>query len=106
MMERRALATIARFVSDSARILPHCCQGSILENTHRGPHELVYHDCGKTLRYFRNNDNNLVIPRVSDSNAPPQVTTRAVVHALLCDRKETQEKAAALMYNLALKEAS
>lgn len=33
-----------------------------------------------------------------------QVTTRAVVHALLCDRKETQEKAAALMYNLALKE--
>ncbi|XP_022647595.1 uncharacterized protein LOC111259977 isoform X2 [Varroa jacobsoni] len=33
-----------------------------------------------------------------------KVTTRAVVHALLCNRKETQEKAAALMYNLALKE--
>ncbi|XP_018495230.1 uncharacterized protein LOC100899700 [Galendromus occidentalis] len=33
-----------------------------------------------------------------------KVTTRAVVHALLCDRKDTQEKAAALMYNLALKE--
>ncbi|OQR74764.1 hypothetical protein BIW11_03367 [Tropilaelaps mercedesae] len=44
------------------------------------------------------------VPALSSTFLFRQVTTRAVVHALLCDRKETQEKAAALMYNLALKE--